>query len=209
MRRMAVGTAAVGRPRKLPCQLPLTSVPRSFRGNCSGPSWVAMVGTTELPRTEPRHVLWQLPRTSVIIAAYRKIALTMTADGRGWPWKMQWTDVRGNCRGNCRGLRQTPVVIAALPWQWPRMAVEIATTVYAETAAAIAADFRGLPWLVRPSLPRTLPRHVPWSQPWHLPYRCHEPWHMRYPRISTVAHGNTHGSPRKFRDHCRRPPPKS
>ena len=25
-------------------------------------------------------------------------------NGRGWPWKLLWFDVRGNCRGNCRGL---------------------------------------------------------------------------------------------------------
>ena len=28
------------------------------------------------------------------------------------------------------------------------------------------------------------------------------------PRISTVADGNTHGSPRKFRGHCHGPPPR-
>ena len=42
------------------------------------------------------------------------------------------------------------VVIAALPLQWPRMAVEIAT--------AVSADFRGLPWLVRRILSRIEPQ---------------------------------------------------
>ena len=41
-------------------------------------------------------------------------------------------------------------MIAALPWQWPRMAVDIAT--------AVSADFRVLPWLVRRILPLKEPR---------------------------------------------------
>ena len=122
----------------------------------------------------------------------------MAADGPGWPWKLLRLDVCGNWLGNCRGLPRTSVVIAAMLWQWPRMAVEIATA-----AVAIAADFS---WL-----PRTEPRHVPCGHN-HCIFRgsamsrgtCRE-----HPRISTVACGNTHGNPRKFRGHCRGPQPKS
>ena len=54
----------------------------------------------------------------------------------------------------------------------------VSTADFAENSVAIAADFRGLPWLVPHSLPRTEPRLVPWTQPWHLPWKCHEPWHL-------------------------------
>ena len=82
----------------------------------------------------------ELQRTSVVIAAYRRIAVTMAADGRRWPLKLLRLDIRGNCRGNFRGLPRTSVVIAALPWRWPRMAGEISTQFP-----------RKLPW----QLPRT------------------------------------------------------
>ena len=141
----------------------------------------------------------------------RRIAVAMAADGRGWPWKLLRLDVRGNCRGNRRELLPTSVVIASLPWQWPRMAVENATEVSTKTAVAIATDFRRLPWLVRRSLPRTELQHVPWPQPWHLPWKCHEPWHL--PWKPEDFHGSPWQhlriSPRKFRGHCRGPPPKS
>ena len=63
---------------------------------------------------------------------YRRISVAIAVDGHGWPWKfvsLLWFDVRGNCGGNCRELPRTFVVIAALPWQWPQMAAEIATPV--------------------------------------------------------------------------------
>ena len=78
-------------------------------------------------------------------------------------------------------------------------------------AVAIAADMRGLPWLVRRGLPRTKPRHVPWPQPWHLPWKYHEPWHLPWKQKPEDFHGSPwrhHGSPWKLRGHCRGPPPK-
>ena len=44
---------------------------------------------------------WQLPRTSVVIAAYRRIAVTIAADDRG------------NCCGLTSAVAITSVVIAA------------------------------------------------------------------------------------------------
>ena len=86
-----------------------------------------------------------IPRTSAVITAYRRIAVAMAADDCGWPWKLLRSGIRGNCRDNCRGLPRTFVVIGALPWQWLRMAMEIATAVSAETSVAIATDFHELP----------------------------------------------------------------
>ena len=124
----------------------------------------------------------------------------MAADGRGWPWKLLWFNVRGNCRGTCRGLPWQLPRIGGLRWQWPRIAADgrgnCCGLTSAEITVAIAADFRGLRWLVPRSLPRTEPAMS------RGPCRGH-------PRISTVARGNTHGSPRKCRGHCRGPPPKS
>ena len=99
--------------------------------------------------------------------------MTMAADGRGWPRKLLRLDVRGNFRGNCRGRRRISVVIAALLWQWPRVAMEYVTAVSTETAVAFAADYRELPRSVQRSVPRTEPRHVPWPQPWRLPWKYH------------------------------------
>ena len=95
-------------------------------------------------------------------------------------WQLPWISVAialyrritADGRGNCCGLTS------------------------AEITVAIAADFRGLRWLVPRSLPRTEPAMS------RGPCRGH-------PRISTVARGNTHGSPRKCRGHCRGPPSKS
>ena len=71
-----------------------------FRGNCLGVPW-------QLPRIG--ELPWQLPR--------------MAAEYRGFPWKLQWIDVHGNCRGNCReGPSQLPLT-GGLPWQLPRMAM--------------------------------------------------------------------------------------
>ena len=129
------------------------------------------------------------------------MAVEIAAVGR--PRKMPWK------------LPRISVVIAALPWPWPRMAVEIAmkiaTAVSEENAVANAADFRGLPWLARRSLPRTEPRRVPCG---HNRGICRGSAMSRVtclgnPSISTVARGNTHGSSRKFRGHCHGPPPKS
>ena len=68
--------------------------------------------------------------------------------------------------------------IEGLPWQWQRMAADgrgnCCGLTPAEIAVAIAADFRGLPWLLPRSLPRTEPRHVPWPEPWHVPWKRHE-----------------------------------
>ena len=116
--------------------------------------------------------------------------------------------VSENCRGNGRGrsrlaveiaglerpqklpcqLPRTSVVIAALPWQWPRMAVDIATAFFAEIAVESAANFRGFPSLVRRSLPLTEPWRVPWLQPWHLPWKRHEPWYL--PWTPADVHGS-------------------
>ena len=46
-------------------------------------------------------------------------------------------DVRGNCGGIPRNSGNS-VVIAALPWQWPRITVEITTVVSAEPARSSA-----------------------------------------------------------------------
>ena len=70
-----------------------------------------------------------------------------------------------------------------MQWQWPWIAVEIAT------------DFHRFPWLKRRSLPRTEPRHVPWPPSWHLPWKCHEPW--RLPWKPAAFHGSTWQHPRK------------
>ena len=94
-------------------------------------------------------------------------------------WQLPWTSVAidlyrritADGRGNCCGLTS------------------------AEIAVAIAADFRGLPWLVPRSLPRTEPRHVPWPQPWHLPWKRHEPWPL--PWKPADFHGRPWQHPRK------------
>ena len=101
---------------------------------------------------------WQFPRTSVVIAEYRRIAVAMAADGRG----------------NCCGLTSADIDVA------------------------IAADFRGLPWLVPRSLPWTEPRHVPWPQPWHLPWKRQEPWPL--PWKPADFHGSLGQHPRKSMD---------
>ena len=121
------------------------------------------------------------------ITIYRRIAVAMAADGRGWPWSFAAV---GRPRELPWQLPRTSVVIAAM-----RMAVEIATADSVKTAVAIAADFRGLPWLVRRTLPRTEPRHVRWPQPWYLPWKCHEPWHM--PWQLADFHGSPWHHPRK------------
>ena len=36
--------------------------------------------------------------------SFRRIAVSMAAEGRAWPWKLLQLAVRENCRGNCRGL---------------------------------------------------------------------------------------------------------
>ena len=150
---MAVEIPAVGRPRKLPWKWPRNSadfrgnhrVSENRRGNGRVRPWMAVeIAAVGRPRKLP----WQLPRTStefVVITAYRRIAVAMAADDCGWPWKLLRSGIRGNCRDNCRGLPRTFVVIGALPWQWLRMAMEIATAVSAETSVAIATDFHELP----------------------------------------------------------------
>ena len=102
----------------------------------------------------------------------------------GLPWQLPWMAEGVSAFGGARKLRwhlpRTSVVIFALPWQWLRICVEIATAESVETTAAIPADTSGLPWLVRRSLFRTEPRHGPSPQPWRLRRKCHEPWHLSW-----------------------------
>ena len=98
----------------------------------------------------------------------------------GLPWISEGVSLFGGPRKLPWLLPRTSVVIFLLPWQWPRMCVEIATAVSVETIAEIPADTSGLPWLVRRSLSRTEPRHAPWPQPWRLRRKCHEPWHLSW-----------------------------
>ena len=120
--------------------------------------------------------------------------MCITIGGLPWQWPRTAKDGRGNCCGwtsaetavAIAAYVRGSVVIVALPWQWPRMAVEIETAVSA--AVAIAANFHGLLWLARRSLPRREPQHVPWPKPWHLPWKCHEPWQL--PRKPADFHGS-------------------
>ena len=107
--------------------------------------------------------MWQLPLIAVEIAFnwgrnlptanHRRLARSaailpqMAAECRGFPWKLQWIDVRGNCRGNCRGVPWQLPLIGGLPWHLLRMAAEFRgnccglTSV--EYAVATAVEFRG------------------------------------------------------------------
>ena len=101
--------------------------------------------------------------------------MAIAADGPGFPWKLQWFDVReisvafavefgGNyrvledCRGNCRGWPWNAVVFRGncsgltsvkLPWQLPPWQLpwsSVAIATYWRIAVAVAADGRGMPW---------------------------------------------------------------
>ena len=106
---------------------------------------------------------------------YRRIAVAMAANGRGWPWKLLRLDDCGIFRSNCRGL----------PWRLPRC----------------RGNGRGWPRgncrgsSVRWSLSRKKPQNVPWPQLWHLPWKCHGPWHL--PWKPTDFHGSPWQYPRK------------
>ena len=76
-----------------------------LQGNCRRLTW----------QFNCRGLAWQLPRIE---------------DYRGWPWKLLWFDVRGNCRGNCRGL----------PWVAMLGTTEFAT----DRTAARAVANRGI-----------------------------------------------------------------
>ena len=101
------------------------------------------------------------------------------------------------------------VTIGGLPWQWPRTAADgggnCCGWTSAKTAITIAAELRGLPWLVRRSFPRTEPRHVPWPQPWHLPWKCRKPWHL--PWKPADFHCSPWQHPRKSTEFPRSLPP--
>ena len=117
---IAVATSLIsGKFPSINVAIQLPRMAAECRGNCCG---------------NCRGFPWQLPWISVAIALYRRItaygrgncrgltsaeiAVAIAADFcgncrvsedcrdnyRGWPWKLLWFDVRGNCRGNCRGL---------------------------------------------------------------------------------------------------------
>ena len=131
-------------------------------------------------------------------------------------------------RGNGRGRPRMVVEIAAvgrprkLLWQLPRNSAECRGD--CRLAVALAADGRGIstavsycrgncrgrPWVVMVgttefATDKTAARAVANNRSF-CRGSAMSPWNLR---ISTVARSNTHGSPRKFRGHCRGPSPKS
>ena len=98
-----------------------------------------------------------VPPDPCILYHYRRVAVAMTADGRGWPWKLLRLDVRGNCRGNCRG------------FSWVAMVGTYATD-----------RPRHVPWPQPWHLPWKC--HEPWSLPWKTADSHVSPW--QHPRKS-------------------------
>ena len=116
---------------------------------------------------------WQLPLIAVEIAFnwgrnlptanHRRLARSaailpqMAAECRGFPWKLQWIDVRGSCRGNCRGVPWQLPLVGGLRCQLPRMTAECRGNccglTSGENAVATAVEFRSncrvLPWHLR------------------------------------------------------------
>ena len=88
-------------PRKLQCKFPRVSV--SYHGWCDGTCHGQNRGTC-------CGNCGGIPRTSVVIAAYRRIAVEMVPDDRGWPWKLLETAEVGRPRKQ--------------PWQMPRTSAD-------------------------------------------------------------------------------------